>query len=71
VAAAGRAQARQQQSGDEWVSAGRTRLSNPALVVFTFNRPAYLRQTLDSLSHVAGLKGFSVYVSQVSSLCVS
>jgi hypothetical protein len=53
------------KAGSQWVSDGRARLSNPALVVFTYNRPAYLRQTLDSLTHVAGLKGFSVYVSQV------
>eukprot|EP00959_Pyramimonas_sp_CCMP1952_P467805 9492211-Pyramimonas_sp.AAC.1 len=47
----------------EWVAPGGV-LSNPAVVVFTFNRPHYLKQTLNSLTHVAGLKGFTVYVSQ-------
>jgi len=53
------------KAGAQWLADGEARLSNPALVVFTYNRPAYLRQTLESLTHVAGLKGFSVYVSQV------
>jgi len=39
-------------------------LSNPAVIVFTYNRPHYLKQTLKSLTNIAGLKGFSVYVSQ-------
>jgi len=48
----------------DWVAEGRARLRNPAIVVFTYNRPHYLRQTLQSLSHVPGLSRFSVYVSQ-------
>eukprot|EP00242_Pyramimonas_sp_CCMP2087_P010146 CAMPEP_0198208766 /NCGR_PEP_ID=MMETSP1445-20131203/12114_1 /TAXON_ID=36898 /ORGANISM="Pyramimonas sp., Strain CCMP2087" /LENGTH=230 /DNA_ID=CAMNT_0043882301 /DNA_START=163 /DNA_END=851 /DNA_ORIENTATION=+ len=46
----------------EWLAAERA-LSNPALIVFTYNRPHYLRQTLKSLTNVAGLKGVTVYVS--------
>lgn len=39
-------------------------LPNPAVVVLTYNRPTYLRQTLEALSAAAGVDRMSVYVSQ-------
>lgn len=39
-------------------------MENPALVVLAFNRPDYLRTTLESLESVKGLTRFSLYISQ-------
>jgi hypothetical protein len=39
-------------------------LANAALLVIAYNRPDYLRQTLDSLAKVSHLSDVNVYVSQ-------
>ena len=39
-------------------------LRDAALLVLAYNRPAYLKQTLDSLATVSGLADVSVYISQ-------
>jgi hypothetical protein len=36
----------------------------PALVVLAYNRPQYLRTTLESLTQVPGISRFKLYVSQ-------
>ena len=43
----------------------RVAMKSPALIVFAYNRPKYLEQTLKSLSTVEGLQHVTVYVSQV------
>jgi len=39
-------------------------LPNPAILLFCYNRPDYLNQTLDSLFHLHGLDKFHVIISQ-------
>ena len=39
-------------------------MASPAVIVFCYNRPRYLEQTLASLASLEGLSRFAVYVSQ-------
>ncbi|KDD72363.1 hypothetical protein H632_c3453p0, partial [Helicosporidium sp. ATCC 50920] len=39
-------------------------LPDPAIILFCYNRAAYLEQTLASLARVPGLEDFAVYISQ-------
>lgn len=53
-------------NGSEGLAAGGTAaLDNPAIIVFAYNRAAYLNQTLQSLLGLSGLEAHTVYVSQV------
>lgn len=40
-------------------------MPRPAILLFCYNRPEYLRQTLGSLASLDGLSQFAVYISQV------
>ncbi|KAI3435729.1 hypothetical protein D9Q98_001787 [Chlorella vulgaris] len=52
-------------NGSEGLAAGGTAaLDNPAIIVFAYNRAAYLNQTLQSLLGLSGLEAHTVYVSQ-------
>lgn len=43
---------------------GTNTMPDPAIILFTCNRPLHLQQTLDSLAQLEGLKRFALYISQ-------
>ena len=47
------------------LSAAAGAMPSPAIILFCYNRPHYLRQTLASLAGLAGLSRYTLYVSQV------